>query len=162
THYARAIEMNPAEVDAYIRQARLLRINLNQKDKADALMADLRRAAPDSAAARVALNRYFRESCRPTAGQADIERALQLDPDSAETRHKAALQEIALLRLQAAEEHIHIGLAKDPDYLPLVKLAGELERRSGKAVGQDIRDLVRRTLKQLEDNPRRTADVLDL
>jgi tetratricopeptide (TPR) repeat protein len=161
-HYDKAITMNPKEVEAYARLARLLRQKPDQADEADRLMSKLRQEAPDSVAARLALARYFRDTHRTKDGQADIEQALHLDRDSVEVRYEAALHEVALGHLQAAMEHVAAGLTRAPQHLPLLKLRVELDRRVQNAQNDDVREMIRRTVKLLEENPRKTADVLDL
>ena len=47
----------------------------DEKEKADILMNQLRRAAPDEPSALLAVNRYYRETGRPAEARTDIERA---------------------------------------------------------------------------------------
>lgn len=161
-HYEKSLSLDRAEVESRVRLARLLRQKPDQHADADRLMLELRHEAPDSVKARLELARYFRDTNRPQDGQGDIQRALQLEPNSAEVRYEAALHEIALGRLQAAAEQIAAGLKNDRQYLPLLKLRVELDRRVEQAHSDDLRETVRRTVRVLEENPRKTADVLDL
>lgn len=162
-HYVRAISLDSKQVEAYVREANLLRTRMDQKEKADALMTDLRRADLDSVPALIARARYFRETGRPASAEPDIERAVQLAPKSADVRFLAAQHQIALDHLEAAEEHLRAGLEAHPDHLASIRLLAELRKRNPKAGdGQDLRALVMRTMKLMEDNPRRTADVLSL
>lgn len=160
--YRKAIALDPRETEAHVRLARWLWHQPDQRDQADQLMAQLRQAAPDSISARLALARFFRDTNRPEQARSDIEFALRQEPDSVEVRYEAALHEIAMGHLRAAEEHTAAGLNRNPRHLPLLKLRVELERRSQQAASDDLKEMVRRTVTLLEENPRKTADVLDL
>ena len=162
-HYSRAIELDSREVEAYVRQAHLLRTRLNQKDRADAVMFDLGKANPDSVPALLARARYFGEIGRPGDAEGDIEHALSLAGDSAEVRFLAAENALALNHPDAAEKHLSAGLKTNPNHLPSIRLLSELRKRNPKTSdGREIRALVIGTLKTLEENPRRSADVLEL
>ncbi len=150
-------------MEAYVRQAHLLRTRLDRPEKADELMNQLRQATPGSPPALIARARYFRETGRPAEAKADAERAVSLADDSAEVRYEAARVELALGCEDVAANHLAAGLKHHPDHLPSIRLLAELRKRNPKtSAGQEIRKLVLRTLETLEDNPRRTADVLDL
>lgn len=162
-HYAKAVSMNPQLVDAYARQAALLRTRLDQRGKADALMLDLCTANPNSVPAFIARARYDRDAGRTQEAFQDAEKALAIDPNAHEARFVAAQCEFALNHLDAAEIQLLAALKSHPDHLPSIRLLNEVRKRNPKTSdGQEIRALVRRTLKTLEENPRRRADVLDL
>src|SRR5207244_3131766 len=131
-HYLAAIRRDPGQVPPYVRQARLLRTRLDRADQADAVMDDLRKAGGDSVPALLALARYRRENGRAAEAGPDIEKAVRLEPDSAEVRLAAAEQELALDRPALAREHLRHGLDKNSTNLALIEMRARLEFRSGR------------------------------
>ena len=159
-HYAAAIQLNPAQVPAYVRQANLLRTKLDRPEQADAVLADLRRAQPDSVPALLALARQQRERGQAAEAAPDIAKALQLAPDSADVRLVAAEQELALEHLATARARSRKGIEKNPNNLQLIEMKARLDFRTGRP--KDAGELARSAVKVLEQNPRKLSDVVQL
>ncbi len=148
--YERAVALDPANVDAALRLADLLRDRLGQTHKADAVLDALVKANPRSAPAYLGRGRY-RLAHGPLDGAAhDLARALRLAP--ADAGVLAANAELAGRqdRPAAARRFWQEALERDPADPRLYLGLADLELQAGHpgpAAG-----CLRRGLKQLPDN----------
>jgi tetratricopeptide (TPR) repeat protein len=82
--FARAIDHDPHQVDAYVRLARLLRLRLDRPQRADRLMDSLVTANEQSFRAYLGRGRYRKEFGALADAARDLQRAEELAPEEAD------------------------------------------------------------------------------
>jgi tetratricopeptide (TPR) repeat protein len=162
--YARVLEHPPGPVDAYGRQARLLRDRLGLPEQADAVIRALIEAHPRSADARLAAARYYSESGRWPEAEPHLDFALSAAAPSAAVHAWAAEVALAQGRADRARAWLRQGLEADPDDSGLRLTLARLELQHGSA-GESlevIRPLLGSPPLSADDQARLAGLLIDL
>jgi len=150
----KAIELDPKQLEAYTFLAQVLRSRLASPDAADACMAKLVEANPDSPKARVLMGWYLKgtASTDPVRAAEANRRAMEeakqaLDlaskqpPEKLAAEDRGALREALRLAAQCAlaegqideaRNYVDRGLALNPDDVAMYAMSADVELRSGK------------------------------
>ena len=136
--YEEAAKLDPMLVEAYTRQADLLRRRLNDPSRADVVMdareprSGLIAANPKSAAAYLARATYRDTYAVPGVDAAsDVAKALELGPDQADVRLAAARIALSRNRTDEAREHLIHAVRLHPEVTSLFQVLSELEASTG-------------------------------
>ena len=137
--YDEARQLDPAQVEAYVRLAVLLRGQVKDPDRADAVMdakgekEGLVAANPKSALAYLERASYRERYAVPGVDPAaDVAKALSLAPDDAAVLMAAARVALAKADVEGARKHLTHSVETHPEVTALYQTLAELEREAGK------------------------------
>jgi tetratricopeptide (TPR) repeat protein len=130
--YARAVERDPHQTDAYVRRARLLRQRLNRPGEADRVMDRLVTANGESFRAYLGRGRYRQEVGALDEAARDLARAEELAPRDLDVLLAAA--ELARARGDDAGARRRLLRCRElfPRDLRLIRDLGDLEAGAGR------------------------------
>ncbi|MGH9676846.1 MAG: tetratricopeptide repeat protein, partial [Candidatus Acidiferrum sp.] len=145
--YRTASELEPTDLDAYIRLANVLRVKLGKQAEADGCLDDMVRANPQSVRAYLARAVANKEADRLQAADSDVKEAMRLAPDDADALLLAADLGPRLGRpVDDARKHLLHALAKHGDdprcYEALAAL--EIQQNNREAALSRLREGLRR------------------
>ncbi|WP_152053756.1 tetratricopeptide repeat protein [Tautonia marina] len=131
TWFRKALEHDPGTVDASLELARVLRDRLERPADADAVIAQMVEANPESARARL-LRWQYQEQYELDSDPEDVTFALQAAPDDDEVLLAAALLAERNEDRNTARSHLRHAIETNPDQPDLYLAAASLETQDQK------------------------------
>ncbi len=131
--YEEARRLAPGQIEAHVRLARLLRLQLKNREQADRVMDGLVAANGRSARAFLERARYRKQYHQGLPGAAqDVARALELAPEDASVLLAAAEMDREKKDFESARGHLERGLKLHPRNPEMYRALADLEARAGR------------------------------